>query len=120
MTDTRKEMMALAERLEKSANHTDYPNDDHWNGYDAGRKDAADEIRKLASALASRQGEDARDANVERVRAKMLERSRVGLSKYGVTTERGDLSRMDWLRHLQEELMDAAVYVEAAMREGGG
>lgn len=55
------------------------------------------------------------DCNVARVRAKLLDRSRVGLVKYGVTTERGDLSQADWLRHLQEELMDAAVYIEAAL-----
>ena len=54
------------------------------------------------------------DANVESVRTKLLTRSRVGIAKYGVTTERADLSLRDWLKHLQEELMDAAVYAEAA------
>ena len=54
------------------------------------------------------------DGNVEAVRAKLLARSRIGLAKYGVTTERTDLTLADWLKHLQEELMDAAVYVEAA------
>lgn len=58
-----------------------------------------------------------RDENVEAVRAKLRERSAVGLAKYGTTTERDDLSHFDWLRHLQEELMDACVYLEAAMRE---
>lgn len=53
------------------------------------------------------------DANVEAVRAKLSERAAVGLRKYGVSTERGDLSPEDWLRHLQEELLDAAVYIEA-------
>lgn len=55
------------------------------------------------------------DKNVESVCARLRERSEVGIRKYGVTTERGDLSRADWLRHLQEELMDAAVYIEAAL-----
>lgn len=55
------------------------------------------------------------DANVERVRAKLRERSQVGIAKYGVTTERGDLSLSDWLAHLQEEMMDASVYIEAAL-----
>jgi hypothetical protein len=53
------------------------------------------------------------DANVERVRQKLLDRSNVGISKYGVTTERTDLSMLHWLTHLQEELMDASVYLEA-------
>ncbi len=55
------------------------------------------------------------DTNVERVRAKLLLRSQIGLQKYGVTTERTDLDLLAWGRHLQEELMDAAVYVERMM-----
>jgi hypothetical protein len=56
----------------------------------------------------------ARDANVDAVREKLRKRSIVGQQKYGLTTERKDLSSLDWLIHLQEELMDAAVYIEAA------
>lgn len=56
------------------------------------------------------------DRNVEAIRQSLLERSRVGFAKYGVTTERTDLELADWLRHLQEELLDAAVYIEAALR----
>jgi len=54
------------------------------------------------------------DGNVEAIRQALLERSIVGFRKYGVTTERSDLSLGDWLQHLQEELLDAAVYVQAA------
>lgn len=53
------------------------------------------------------------DTNVERVRELLLQRSQVGISKYGVTTNRTDLSMLNWLTHLQEELMDACVYIEA-------
>lgn len=56
------------------------------------------------------------DANVEAVRQKLLDRSKVGLAKYGVTTERSDLDLVAWMRHLQEELLDAAVYIEAAVK----
>lgn len=52
------------------------------------------------------------DANVERVREALLQRSIVGQKKYGVTTERTDLSFLGWIQHLQEELMDAAIYCE--------
>ena len=55
------------------------------------------------------------DRNVEAVREKMLQRSIVGLSKYGVTTERTDIDLAGWLEHLQLELLDAAIYIEAAM-----
>jgi hypothetical protein len=58
---------------------------------------------------------DSTDPNVEAVRRKLLERSAVGVRKYGTTTARDDLSLRDWLVHLQEELMDAAVYIEAAL-----
>ena len=52
------------------------------------------------------------DNHVERVRAKLLLRSQIGLKKYGVTTERDDLNLIDWCNHLQEELLDSAVYIE--------
>jgi len=48
----------------------------------------------------------------DKVCEKIQKRSDVGKSKYGVTMERTDLSTIEWLTHLQEELMDAAVYVE--------
>jgi hypothetical protein len=55
------------------------------------------------------------DQNVERNRQLLLERSLIGLKKYGVTTERDDLTLNEWLQHLLEELLDAANYVQAAM-----
>ena len=57
------------------------------------------------------------DAHVERVRAKLLLRSQLGFKKYGCTTERTDLDLLAWARHLQEELMDAAIYVERIMAD---
>ena len=48
---------------------------------------------------------------------KILQRADVGKRKYGVTMERNDLSTIEWLVHLQEELMDAAVYVERLIKE---
>ena len=53
----------------------------------------------------------------ENVCVKITQRAKVGKKKYGVTMEREDLNTMDWLNHLQEELMDAAVYVERLMNE---
>ena len=55
------------------------------------------------------------DKNVEAVREKLLLRSEIGLRKYGVTTERKDVDLLGWLIHLQQELLDAAVYAEAEM-----
>ena len=53
----------------------------------------------------------------ESVIKKIRERAEVGKNKYGVTMERTDLNTLDWLVHLQEELMDAAVYVERLLRD---
>lgn len=51
------------------------------------------------------------------VAAKLLKRAEIGLAKYGVTMERTDLSRLDWLTHAQEEAMDLAVYLERLIRD---
>ena len=47
-----------------------------------------------------------------RVLAKYYERSEKGIEKYGRTLDRDDLNFLDWLNHLQEELMDATLYIE--------
>ena len=52
------------------------------------------------------------DRNVEKVINQLKTREEAGLRKYGVNTERIDLSTIEWLQHLQEELMDASVYIE--------
>jgi len=57
------------------------------------------------------------DRNVTAVIAKHSNRAERGLQKYGVDTTRTDLSFADWLSHLQEELMDAAVYIERLLQE---
>tara|TARA_R100001015_G_C4617914_1_gene174303 strand:+ start:539 stop:721 length:183 start_codon:yes stop_codon:yes gene_type:complete len=48
----------------------------------------------------------------DKVCEKIQERAQVGLNKYGTTMERKDLSFIQWMKHLQEELMDACVYIE--------
>jgi hypothetical protein len=53
----------------------------------------------------------------DKVCEKIQQRAAVGKEKYGVTMERDDLNLLAWLQHLQEELMDAAVYVQRLMEE---
>jgi len=48
--------------------------------------------------------------------AKIQARSDKGVAKYGVTMEREDLSITEWLTHLQEEMMDAILYVEKLLQ----
>jgi uncharacterized protein (DUF3820 family) len=52
------------------------------------------------------------DSVTESVRAKFEERAKQGFIKYGVTMDRGDLSKRQWLIHSQEEAMDFVVYLE--------
>ena len=50
---------------------------------------------------------------IERIR----QRAEEGAVKYGTTLERTDLSFTQWLRHLQEELLDGAAYIEKLIDE---
>jgi hypothetical protein len=53
----------------------------------------------------------------EKVIWKIRHRAKVGKAKYGVTMEREDLNLMEWLVHLQEELLDASVYVQRLIND---
>lgn len=53
-----------------------------------------------------------KDKYVQAVKEKFEQRSQTGIRKYNTTLEREDLSFLDWLEHLQQELMDATLYVE--------
>lgn len=57
------------------------------------------------------------DKIVKSVIEKYQQRSETGQKKYGVTLDREDLSLTDWMKHLQEELMDAALYIEKLKSE---
>jgi len=52
------------------------------------------------------------DTILESLLTKFRQRSEVGQRKYNTTLDRKDLSYEQWLNHLQEELMDACLYVE--------
>jgi len=57
------------------------------------------------------------DSNVENVCKALKKREEKGMNTYGVSTDRTDLTTEEWLQHLQEELMDACVYIEKLKRE---
>jgi hypothetical protein len=57
------------------------------------------------------------DPIVSAVIRKMYQRSQVGIKKYGTTMERKDLTQAQWLVHLQEECLDAAVYCQRLLLE---
>jgi hypothetical protein len=43
---------------------------------------------------------------------KFITRSHFGYEKYGTTLDRTDLDVLDWIKHAQEEHMDAILYLE--------
>ena len=55
------------------------------------------------------------DKIVHQLIIKYLNRSYEGQKKYGTTLDRNDLVLRDWIQHLQEELMDASLYLEKLM-----
>ena len=55
--------------------------------------------------------------NIQTVKSKFEQRSQLGIKKYNTTLERDDLNLQDWLNHLQEELMDATLYIERLKAE---
>lgn len=52
------------------------------------------------------------DSVVNSIINKFINRSEVGIKKYGVTLDRDDLEVDEWINHAQEEHMDAILYLE--------
>jgi len=58
-----------------------------------------------------------RDPVVETVVDKFVSRSDVGFAKYGKTLRDDDSDLFTWVNHLQEELMDAVLYMQRLKEE---
>jgi len=61
-----------------------------------------------------------KDRIVQEVKDKFEQRSQLGIKKYGTTLERDDLSAEEWVNHLQEELMDAILYLQRLKHDING
>ena len=57
------------------------------------------------------------DKIVKEVIQNFEKRSIIGYLKYGTTLERNDLTYEQWVNHLQEELMDAVLYLQKIKHE---
>jgi hypothetical protein len=57
------------------------------------------------------------DPIVKQVIDKFSTRSSVGIQKYGTTLDENKATLIEWLTHLQEELMDATLYIEKLKSE---
>jgi len=72
-------------------------------------------IPKFFPLNGEQMAETSPDKNVEKNRELLLQRSIVGLAKYGVTTDNNPLPLRDWLQHALEETLDLANYLQAAI-----
>lgn len=52
------------------------------------------------------------DSIVSSVIKKFEKRAKFGKEKYGTDMDREDLTLLDWIKHAQEEHMDAIIYLE--------
>lgn len=52
------------------------------------------------------------DPIVKQVIDKFSTRSSIGIKKYGTTLDENKATLIEWLTHLQEELMDATLYIQ--------
>jgi hypothetical protein len=59
------------------------------------------------------------DSVVTAVTERFKQRSEFGQKKYGTNLDRNDLSFLDWVQHMQEELMDAILYLEKMKKVNG-
>ena len=47
----------------------------------------------------------------------IAERQKRGIAKYGVTVEMNRAELQEWIQHMYEELLDAAIYAKRIIRE---
>jgi len=78
----------------------------YWN-----RNDTGGEPKKV------RRLKDINDPIVENVKNLLTVRSKVGIDKYDTTLYDSKLSTIQWLQHLQEELLDGACYIERLKKD---
>ena len=57
------------------------------------------------------------DSVVDAILNKFVDRAEMGFVKYSNTLDRKDLSKLEWINHAQEELMDGILYLERLKQE---
>ena len=79
------------------------------------------EIYDAQDGIAARKSYGFRDPVVKNVVDKFVDRSNLGYEKYGQTLDEERTSRIkglaEYLNDIQEELMDAVLYIQAAREE---
>ena len=55
--------------------------------------------------------EPSKDSIIQQVCEEYSQRGKVGLEKYGLTLDREDLTKEQWIQHAKEEAMDLTLYL---------
>lgn len=78
-----------------------------------------DDLANAAPSVDAKQTQvTAPDPVVEANREMLLQRSIIGVKKYGLTLDNSSLSQQAFLKHALEETLDLANYLQAAIRKG--
>lgn len=73
--------------------------------------------KKVDDFLEEYMGKVTPDKVVRSVMKDLNDRSNVGINKYGTTLDRDDLSHVEWLTHMYQELLDAALYCKTLINK---
>jgi hypothetical protein len=57
------------------------------------------------------------DSIVDSILNKFVDRAEMGFTKYSNTLDRKDLSKLEWINHAQEELMNGILYLQRLKQE---
>ena len=71
-----------------------------------------DDVSSTENLFKEFKNQTMKDSIVESVIEQFKQRSEVGKVKYGITLDRTDLTRLEWLNHAQQEAMDMILYLE--------
>ena len=57
------------------------------------------------------------DSIVDSILNKFIDRAEMGFVKYNNTLDRKDLTKLEWIEHAQDELMDGILYLQRLKQE---
>jgi ribosomal 50S subunit-associated protein YjgA (DUF615 family) len=78
------------------------------------------ELHTFIDKIVTEYMNEKQDAVVKQVISKFEDRSAVGIHKYGTTLEENKGDDLYWMNHLQEELMDAILYLQKLKNKQNG
>ena len=107
VADLKDENKRLKDQIERFGNTSDP------TAFDFNVLKRLDELERIVRGENADCGDTVVEENVNFLR----DRSNVGQKKYGVTLDRDDLSPVEWVQHLREELADALNYATVVQRK---